>query len=155
MALTSLELKSAIVPNFLVVSPDTKVIDALAQMNGHSSGLRSRNAGAQSNCVLVLEDEQVIGILTERDVVRLSAQQQPLDELVMRQVMAHPVVTLRRSALADLFGVMELFQQRNIRHLPILDEQDRLVGVVTRKVCSKPLTPQRYISRWRGWKKRW
>ncbi len=45
--------------------------------------------------------------------------------------MAHPLVTLHESALTDLFLAVNLIQQFRIRHLPILDEQDCLVGMVT------------------------
>ncbi|MDX2211664.1 MAG: PAS domain S-box protein, partial [Oculatellaceae cyanobacterium bins.114] len=81
--------------------------------------------------VLVLENGHVLGILTERDVVRLSAQQLPLDQLTMREVMEHPVVTLYESAFTDLIGTINLLQQYRIRHLPILNDQDQLVGLVT------------------------
>ena len=133
-----LDLRSAIVLDPLVISPDMTVMDAIAQM----SGVRSRCAAAisvaeklslevRSSCVVVVDKGQVIGILTERDVVRLSAQQHPLDRLTIRQVMAHPVVTLSESAFTDLFLALNLLQQQHIRHLPILNEQDRLVGLVT------------------------
>ena len=141
-ALTSLELKTAIIQNPLVVAPNTIVIDAIAQMSGvRSHGNAPRTADGQSDdlqearssCVVVVEDDRVVGILTERDVVRLSAQQQPLDRRVMRQVMTHPVATLRESAFSDLFFALNLLQHYHIRHLPILDQQDRLVGLVTHK----------------------
>ncbi|MCY7273289.1 MAG: CBS domain-containing protein, partial [Phormidesmis sp. CAN_BIN44] len=79
-ALTSLELTTAIVQNPLVVAPDTIVTDAIAQMSGvRSRGNALRTADGQSDdlqearssCVVVVEDDRVIGILTERDVVRL------------------------------------------------------------------------------------
>ena len=140
-ALTSLELKTAIIQNPLVVAPNTIVIEAIAQMSGvrsHDNASRTADGQsddfrARSSCVVVVEDDRVVGILTERDVVRLSAQQQPLDRRVMRQVMTHPVATLRESAFSDLFFALNLLQHYHIRHLPILDQQDRLVGLVTHK----------------------
>ncbi|MFE4105736.1 PAS domain S-box protein [Almyronema epifaneia] len=142
------ELRSAIVRDPLVVSPDTTVRNAIAQMSGvHSHQPVSprplqhsevdqdlqpqQNAAAPSSCVLVVENRQVIGILTEPDVVRLVAQQQPLDGLAIRQVMTQPVVTLRESAFTDLFAAIDLLQQHKIRHLPLLDEQNQLAGLVT------------------------
>ena len=136
-----LELRSAFVKKPLVVSPDTKVIDAIIQM----SSLRARCRNTQnvdrqhtdlhqetrSSCVLVVENEQVVGILTERDLVRFLAEQQPLECLVIEEVMAHPVITLRESAFTDLFFAINLLQQYHIRHLPILDDQDCLVGIIT------------------------
>ncbi len=140
-ALTPLELKSAIAREPLIVSPDTTVSSAIALMSGlrslcattktANSQLDELHLEVRSSCVLVVENERILGILTERDVVRLIAQQQPLDRLVMQQVMAHPVVTLRESDFTDLFFAINLLQQHHIRHLPMLDEHDRLVGLVT------------------------
>ncbi|MEM9162522.1 MAG: PAS domain S-box protein, partial [Cyanobacteria bacterium P01_F01_bin.4] len=94
---------------------------------------QSSNApqGNGSSCAIVVEAEQVIGILTERDAIRLISQQSCLDHLVMRQVMDHPVITLRESAFTDLGVAINLLQSQSIRHLPILDEQDSLLGVIT------------------------
>ncbi|WP_017327026.1 PAS domain S-box protein [Synechococcus sp. PCC 7336] len=143
MFLPQLELKSAIVREPLAVSPDTTVMEAIAQMNGvralHSTTktaadrLDGLHREARSSCVLVVEDGQAIGILTERDVVHLIAQQQPLDRSIVRQVMSHPAVSLRESAFNDLFLAISLFQQHHIRHLPILDEADRPIGLVARE----------------------
>jgi PAS domain S-box-containing protein len=149
MALTSVELRSAIVQNPLVVALETTVMEAIAQMSsvrsccfgsaelqGHPTRIANERlhdllVETRSSCVVVVEAERVVGILTERDVVRLSAQQQPLDRLVMREVMTAEIVTLHEAVFNDLFFAINLLQQHHIRHLPILDEQDRLVGLVT------------------------
>jgi len=135
------DLKSAIIPNPLLVSADATVMEAIALMSSGRSQCDAENHSdnhqqqfqqeARSSCVLVLEDEKLIGVVTERDVVRLSAQQQNLHHLLVREVMAHPVVTLRESDLTDLFLAVNLLQQYHIRHLPLLNEQDLLVGMVT------------------------
>lgn len=139
--LTALDLKSAIVRDPLVVGPSTLVIDAIAQMSGvrsHCQTLEAAHAQlaelhlqVRSSCVLVVEGTQLVGILTERDVVRLSAEQQPLDQLEIAAVMARPVITLPESAFTDLFFAVNLLQQYRIRHLPIVDEQAQLVGLVS------------------------
>jgi PAS domain S-box-containing protein len=148
-ALTPIELQSAIVKDPLVVSPDTSLIDAIAQMSGVRSYCVSAEKSlcnatkieddrrdflhleARSSCVVVIEDGRVTGILTERDVVRLSAERQTLNCLTMREVMTHSVVTLQENAFADIFFAVNLLSQHRIRHLPLLDEQDRLVGLLT------------------------
>ncbi|MDJ0518233.1 MAG: response regulator [Trichodesmium sp. MO_231.B1] len=143
--ITQRDLKSAIIRNPLVVSPDTTVKDAVTLMNQERSLASSaqinkdRHQGARSSCVLVVEENQVVGILTERDVVRLSAQGQLLDSLVMSQIMPDFVITLRESDFTNLFFAIDMLQQHRIRHLPILDDQEHLVGLLTheslRQVC--------------------
>ncbi|MEG4806573.1 PAS domain S-box protein [Microcoleus sp. F8-D3] len=150
-ALTPVELRAAIVREPLMVSPDTTVMDAIAQMSGVRAicdaaktvdGQRDQlHLEVRSSCVLVMEDRQLLGILTERDVVRLSAQQRSLENLAIREVMLHPVVTLHESAFTDLFFAISLLQQYQIRHLPILDEHDRLVGLVTHESLRQTSRP--------------
>lgn len=150
--LVSFPLKSAVVSDPLVVSPETTVLEAITKMSGVHSCCRTSEAsedqldndlflGARSSCIIVVEDEQVVGILTQRDVVRLSAQRQPLERLSMREVMVCPVISLRESALTDLFSTVNLLQQHRIRHLPILDAQDRLVGLATHEGLLQALNP--------------
>ncbi|MGD1806035.1 response regulator [Dapis sp. BLCC M126] len=147
--ITQQDLKSAIIRNPLVVSSDTTVKDAVTLMNKERSLASSdqitarqekdRHQAARSSCVLVVEENQVVGILTERDVVHLSAKGQTLEELVMSQIMTKSVITLGESDFTNLFFVINLLQQHRIRHLPIVDDQENLVGLLThdslRQVC--------------------
>jgi signal transduction histidine kinase len=136
-----LELNSAIVRNPLTVKPAATIIDAITQMSGVRTFCETTNISdgqinrihleARSSCVLVVENGQLLGILTERDIVRLSAQQCLLENLTIREVMIHPVVTLCESAFTDVLSAINLLQQRRIRHLPIINEQNGLVGLLT------------------------
>jgi len=103
--------------------------------------LNQRQLEARASCVVVVEGSQVIGILTERDVVRLCANHPLLDEVPVRQVMIAPVLTLRESALTDLFSVIHTLQQNHIRHVPIVDDQDGLLGLVTHETLQQVLQP--------------
>ncbi|MEE3716334.1 PAS domain S-box protein [Tumidithrix elongata RA019] len=137
--LTQTELTSAIVRNPLVVTAETTVMEAIAKMSETRTICASDRSGdsdnvhleARSSCVLAMEGGKVVGILTERDIVRLSAQQRSLDTVTLREVMASPVVTLREADFTDLFSAVNLLQQRRIRHMPVLDRNDRLLGIIT------------------------
>jgi CBS domain-containing protein len=127
--LTSLDLRSAIVRDPLVVSPNTAVIDAIAQMHSARIATPPSHCRARSSCVLVVDNHQVVGILTRQDVIRLSAQQQPLAQ-AMRRIMTQPVVTLHESASGRT--ALDLLEQHQIHYLPVLNEHNGLVGLVTR-----------------------
>lgn len=139
--LTSSELHSAIIGNPLIVTPDTTVMAAIAQMSGirvicsptkiTDGQLDQPHLDARSSCVLVVEDGQLIGILTERDVVCLIAQNCHLEDLIIKDVMISPVVTLQLSAFTNLFTAINLLQQYHISHIPILDDQNQVMGLVT------------------------
>ena len=91
-----------------------------------ASVLHSRRVGA---LVVMDEGDHVVGILSERDVVRVIAQQgqmglqAPVSSCMTREVIyASPTETV-----ADL---MTRMTDRRIRHLPVCRD-DRLVGVVS------------------------
>ncbi len=135
------ELRAAIVPHPLIVTPDTTVREAIALMSGVRSFCTPTKSGewqlnklhleARASCVLVVETSNLVGILTERDVVRLMAQQTGWQDLAIAQVMVKPVISLCESNLTNIFTAINLLQQYQIRHLPILDKQAGLVGLVT------------------------
>ncbi|WP_434684411.1 PAS domain S-box protein [Pseudanabaena minima] len=137
------ELKSAIVRNPLVVTPHATVMEAIAKMvsarspcnrsDSFTNLLNHRNAEVRASCVLVVEEDKVKGILTEGNVVSLSAQNLPFDRLIIRDVMAS-VITLRESDCNDLLAAINLMHQHHLCHLPIVDEHDHLVGILTNEI---------------------
>ncbi|MEZ2320072.1 MAG: PAS domain S-box protein [Microcoleus sp.] len=150
-ALTQTELKSAIIRNPLTVSPDTTVMEAIAQMSGvrtlcsasQSADIQGHELSMEvrSSCVLVVEGRQLLGIVTERDIVRLTAKNCCLERMNITTVMASEVVTMRESVFTDLFVAVNLVQQHHIRHLPILDDENQLVGLVTHESLRKASRP--------------
>jgi CBS domain-containing protein len=148
--LTQSELISAIVSQPLVVTPDSTVMAAIAQMSGIRvvcSSLRDTDRldeleiQSRSSCVSVVENGQLIGIFTERDVVRLSAEQRDLDNLAIRDVMTTNVVTLKAADFTDIFIAVNLFQQHHIRHLPVVDDRHCLVGLLTHESLQRTIRP--------------
>lgn len=123
------DLGAAIVRNPLVVKAEASVIEAIALM------CESRDidltAKVRASCVLVVEGERVLGIFTEHDVVSLIAQSRSLETLTMHSVMTSPVIAIQETEFVDLSSLIEMMQQRHIRHLPILDDSDQLMGLVT------------------------
>ncbi len=145
------QLTAAIVLNPLTVSPTTPMQEVVTLMSGvhtlcpidrNNTSDGSLHLETRSSCVVVvLDNGQVVGILTERDVVSLSAQQRPLAQLAVEDVMNQPVVTRRESDLPDLFGTIELLKHHHIRHLPILDQDDHLIGIVTHESLRQQTRP--------------
>jgi CBS domain-containing protein len=88
--------------------------------------LAERRIGA-----VVVEDrwQRLVGIFSERDLVRLLARVGPtVLEETMERVMTHNVITCRPSdRIDDILGVMTM---NKIRHLPVLAE-GRLAGIVS------------------------
>ena len=83
----------------------------------------------QTGSILLVENDRLLGILTERDVLKAVAEGVDLDAPVA-EVMSKDLVTVDPgTSLRDAARIMA---DRWIRHLPVLDG-GRLVGVVSQR----------------------
>jgi CBS domain-containing protein len=83
----------------------------------------------QTGSILLIDGEQLLGILTERDVLKAVAEGVDLDSPVA-MIMTTELVTVDPST--SLRDAARLMADRWIRHLPVLDG-GRLVGVVSQR----------------------
>lgn len=89
--------------------------------------LADRRIGA----VVVLDEERhVVGILSERDVVRrLATDGAACLDVPVRDAMTGPVTTSDGSDTTE--QLMQLMTERRFRHVPVVDDDHRLVGIVS------------------------
>jgi diguanylate cyclase (GGDEF)-like protein/PAS domain S-box-containing protein len=88
-------------------------------------------------CVVVVKDEMPIGIVTERDIVRLYAQHSDEREMQLGQVMAAPLLTLTENEPTS--RAAELMLTHKLRHMVVVDSLGRMVGVVTEHDLTKSM----------------
>jgi PAS domain S-box-containing protein len=81
--------------------------------------------------VLVVENERLVGIFTERDLVRLTATQTTLGGMSVSEVMTRQLHTLVLSAEQTVISALNVLKQFKIRHLPVLDTHGVLLGIIT------------------------
>jgi CBS domain-containing protein len=98
------------------LSPDETVQVAIARM-------LEENVGS----VAVCEEERLVGIFTERDVLRLAGDGSAFGELKVRDVMTRTLVTVTPDV--DVVDAAKLMGERQIRHLPVL-QGEHLLGIV-------------------------
>ena len=104
--------------NVVTIVPDDSVLTAAKLMN------QKRIGG-----VVVIEDDEVVGIFTERDILRrVVAERLDPAKTPLRDVMTSPVITCKLAA--PLEEVRALITDKRVRHLPVVDE-DGLCGIVT------------------------
>jgi CBS domain-containing protein len=100
------------------VAPGTPVREVVALLADHRIG-----------AVPVVQDGQVIGIMSERDVIySLRSDGAAILEWPVERVMTQPAITVE-SSVGILTG-LSLMTRRRIRHLPIV-EDGRMVGFVS------------------------
>ncbi|MEM1395344.1 MAG: diguanylate cyclase [Cyanobacteria bacterium P01_H01_bin.150] len=95
----------------------------------------------KNSCVLVVEQQKLIGIYTERDVVRMTAEKQNFAGLTIADVMSKNVISITASEITDIFLALNLMRRNRIRHLPVLNEFQQLIGIVTPKTIRKVFKP--------------
>ena len=104
-------------PDFITVAPEDTLGEVAEKMMG-------RNVGA----VIVKDFGRMIGILTERDMLRAMAARMHTSEARVRQWMtSDPITASSDMALDDAAKVM---LDNGFRHLPVM-EGDTVLGVVS------------------------
>ncbi len=98
------------------VSPDETVQAAVALMAAEDVG-----------SVAVCEGARLVGIFTERDVLRLAGERADLDALPVRAAMTTELATV--SPDDDILAAARLMGRRRIRHLPVV-QGDNALGMV-------------------------
>ena len=98
-------------------SPDDTLADVADLMVGHNVG-----------SLVVMQDDEMIGIVTERDILRASGTRGPLEFMKVAERMTRcPVVASPGDEVADIMCIMT---ERRIRHVPVV-ERGRLIGLVS------------------------
>lgn len=84
----------------------------------------------QTGSVVVVDGEALVGIITERDILRATAQSVDVDALTVGEAMSGDVVTT--TADVSLHDAARVMAQHWIRHLPVVDG-DQVVGMLSQR----------------------
>ncbi len=93
----------------------------------HAIELMSKN---NIGAVPVIENSRAVGILTERDVLRLSSDPIDLDKPV-REYMTSPVITVNENT--EVIEVVKLMDKKKVRRLVVEDDEGKAVGIITQR----------------------
>ena len=100
------------------VTPDTSVSDAAMLMETEDVG-----------SLPILDGERLAGVVTDRDIViRAIAKGKDPRGMPVRDIATEEVVTV--NADDDLSDALQLMASQQVRRLPVVDENNRLVGVL-------------------------
>jgi CBS domain-containing protein len=115
----------------LSVGPDVTIGEALRTMLARGIG-----------CMMIVEGDRLLGLFSERDaMMRLNVDAARLADRPISEVMTVNPATLRsRDKIAFALHRMNV---GGFRHIPILDEDDRLVGVISIRDILRYLTDRR------------
>ena len=99
--------------------------DPASSIQSVAQKMKDENVGA----VVVVEDGKVAGIVTDRDMALSLASGNATTESPVEQIMTRKVVTIWDDQ--GIFNATQYFLGHKIRRLPIIDREDRLVGMIT------------------------
>jgi CBS domain-containing protein len=101
------------------IAPSATVLEATQKMNAHKLG-----------ALLVMVDGQVVGMFTERDVLRrVVAEERNPAQCTVAEVMTSDVICCQ--AEDDLEEISAIMQQKKIRHVPVCDHSGRMMGMIS------------------------
>ncbi len=126
-----------VVTSPLTVSPTTSVSETIAKM--HQS---------RSSYAVIVEqqpasqppeqppEQRLIGVFTERDLVRAVAleqsfAEQSFDELPITSVMARQMPTVLKRNVTSAINLFVQMRQQNLRYLPVVDDSGYIAGMIT------------------------
>ena len=106
-------------PNPCVISPTASVLEAAQIMRGNDIG-----------DVIVLEDERLFGILTDRDiVVRALAERADPESTPVGSICSRELTTIEPEA--SVGNAVRLMREKAVRRLPVVDHAGLVMGIVS------------------------
>jgi CBS domain-containing protein len=116
-----------IVADILKSRPDQTVYSIESTMSVFDAV--SRMAEKCIGALMVMEGEQVVGIITERDYARkVVLKERASRNTVVRDIMTAPVIYVRPDDTSD--DCIRLMGKNRLRHLPVM-ENGRVIGMIS------------------------
>jgi len=113
-------VKEAMKTNLVLITPKANVLEAAKLMKKRKMGN-----------VLVVENNQPVGILTESDILKkVVAEGKNAKDVIIKDIMSTPVIVI--DPYVTLNEAMKIMTKCNIRRLPVVENQE-LIGVITEK----------------------
>lgn len=113
-----MEVSSIMTKNVKTVNPSDQSKKAVDLMNRHHIG-----------CVAVVEKDKLVGIITERDILkRLVIPCHLAEKILCKDIMTSKPVTIRPDQ--DVAAAVDLMVKKKLKKLFVVDGQ-KLVGIIT------------------------
>lgn len=107
--------------NIMACSPETAIKDVI--------NILSRN---RRSSLVIIENNEPVGIITERDLVAIMEDMLNdvvCDHLCIDKFMTSPTITIESHM--TLKEAVKISINKNIRHLPVVDKDNKLIGLLT------------------------
>ncbi len=104
----------------LKIEPDRTVRDAMALLQKAGRG-----------CILICQDDQLMGIFTERDVlIRVHGEKQNVDQPITELMTSNPATIQTDDTVAS---VIKMMRKGGYRHIPVVNKEKKPVSILSVK----------------------
>lgn len=109
-----------------VMTRDVRILSPEATIKEAAENMREANIGAIPIC----EDGRLLGMITDRDIaVRAVAEGRNPEETRIREIMSEDILSC--SEEQPVGEAAKLMQEKQVRRLPVVDQEQRVVGIVS------------------------
>jgi CBS domain-containing protein len=122
-------IRDAMTSNPCSIDADKPVAYAAKMMRDEDVGLAP-----------IVEGDKLIGTLTDRDIAtRVVAEGRDPNSTTVREVASQDLVTIEPNARLD--DALQLMAKHQVRRLPVVEQGDRLIGVVAQADVAEHAEP--------------
>ncbi len=105
--------------NIITITPDATIKDAVYQLNKHKIG-----------CLIVMEDTNILGIISERDILGKLGSTSIDDDI--HHVAVNEIMTPKEKLIVGhpedtVEYLMNIMNEKKIRHIPLVNDEGKLV----------------------------
>ena len=113
------------------VGPDDTAVDAARLMRDEDAGIAP-----------IAEDDRLVGVVTDRDIaIRIVAEAKDPGSTKVTEIASQNLVTI--DPQQDLDEALRLMAKHQVRRLPVVEEDGKLVGILAQADIAKHAEPAR------------
>ncbi|QKR00419.1 CBS domain-containing protein [Metallosphaera tengchongensis] len=120
-----------------VIKEDDSVVSAASEMKNHNMG----------SMIVVDSNNQVVGIITERDMVRALADRK-IDAKVRDYMTASVKGVTEETTIED---ALEIMLENGFRHLPVIGKNGKILGIVSIRDIARALSDSHFLQYGKDW----
>jgi CBS domain-containing protein len=114
-----MKVKDAMHPGVTWVDPNTPIAELARRMRDEDIG-----------SIPIGENDRLVGMVTDRDIaIKAVADGRDVDSMTARDVMSSPILYCRTEQ--DLDDAARLMENHQVRRLPVINENKRMVGMLS------------------------
>jgi len=113
-----MKLSDTFTKKVITTGPETTLVSVARLMREHNVG-----------DVVIVEDQRPIGIITDRDLALVLGADGLSPETPVQKVMTHRVLAILDDS--TIFAATKFIREGGVRRLPIVNDEDRVVGMVS------------------------